>query len=45
MIPAVSGKTEVGEEEEGLKKGMQNLWRWRTRWLWYLLFFKVSVNR
>jgi len=25
MIPAVSGKTEVGEEEEGLKKGMQNL--------------------
>lgn len=25
LIPTVSGKTEVGEEEEGLKKGIQNL--------------------
>lgn len=25
LIPTVSVKTEVGEEEEGLKKGIQNL--------------------
>lgn len=45
LIPTVSGKTEVGGEEGGLKKGIQNLWRWGGWVAMVPFFFKVSVNK